>query len=120
MLDTRLTKQTIPASGVTAVAANLTATNGESIGFISAYPTGGTLPDVSNVNYAAHQNIPNMAIVPVSAEGQVTFHNTSSGSVDLIVDAFGYYTSNGSQGASSTSRFPATTRSACCSSPLPT
>ena len=119
LLDTRLTKQTIPAngsltltvegadkdaipaSGVTAVAANLTATNGKSIGFISAYPTGGTLPDVSNVNYAAHQNIPNMAIVPVGAKGQVTFHNTSSGSVDLIVDAFGYYTSNGSQGASS-------------------
>ena len=119
LLDTRQTKQTIPAngsltltvegadkdaiptSGVTAVAANLTATNGTTIGFITAYPTGGTVPDVSNVNYAAHQNIPNMAIVPVSAKGQVTFHNSGSGSVDLIVDAFGYYTSNGSSGVSS-------------------
>jgi hypothetical protein len=119
LLDTRQTKQTIPAngsltltvagadkgaipaSGVTAVAANLTATNGTSIGFISAYPTGGSVPNVSNVNYAAHQNIPNMAIVPVSSKGQITLHNTSTGSVDVIVDAFGYYTSNGSEGASS-------------------
>lgn len=96
----------LPSTGITAVAANLTVADSTSNGFITAYPAGGTMPNVSNVNYAAHQIVPNMAIVPVSSKGQVTFHNTSNGPVDLIVDAFGYYTSNGSHGTGASAYLP--------------
>ena len=84
---------TIPSTGVSAVAMNLTAVDATKNGVITAYPTGESTPTVSNVNYSASQTIANMAIVPVSSTGQVTFYNNSSGSVDLLADADGYYSS---------------------------
>lgn len=118
ILDTRnavgvRTKTSIPANGsvsisveyvgqqmgdpndiatVTAVAVNLTAINGSANGVITAYPTGQNLPTASNVNYPARTNIANMAIVPVGSGGQITFHNNSSGTVDLAADLDGYFT----------------------------
>ena len=81
----------IPSSGPTAVALNLTAVDSTENGVITAYPAGQSLPTVSNLNYSAGKTIANMAIVPVGTNGQVVFHNSSSGPVDLIADAFGYY-----------------------------
>ena len=85
---------------VTAVAVNLTAINGSANGVITAYPTGEALPTASNVNYPAHTNIADMAIVPVGTGGRITFHNNSSGTVDLAADINGYFTT--------TTGFPAT------------
>ena len=90
----------VPADDVTAVALNLTAVDSTRNGVITAYPAGETLPTVSNVNYSAGQTAANMAIVPVGTNGQVVFHNNSTGPVDLIADAFGYYTSTGAAGSS--------------------
>jgi len=86
---------------VTAVAVNLTAIDGSANGVITAYPTGETLPTASNVNYPATRNIANMAIVPVGANGEITFHNNSSGTVNLAADLYGYFTT--------TTGFPAAT-----------
>ena len=83
----------IPASGVAAVAMNLTAVSGTANGVITAYPAGQSLPTVSNLNYSANQTIANMAIVPVGTNGQIVFNNNSSGSVELLADADGYYSS---------------------------
>ena len=83
---------TIPASGVTAIAANITATNPRSNGFITAYPSGESLPNASNVNYGHNQTVANMADVPVGSDGQIVIHNTSSSSVDVVIDVSGYFT----------------------------
>ena len=81
----------IPAAGVSAVILNLTVAGPTANGFVTAYPDGETAPNASNINYFAGQNIPNLVVVPVGADGKVEFANTSSGSTDLIADVFGYF-----------------------------
>lgn len=82
----------IPASGVSAVAMNITATAPTSYGFITAYAGGTANPNTSNVNYGQGQTVPNFAITPVAADGTVSFTNSSSGTVQIIADTSGYYT----------------------------
>jgi hypothetical protein len=81
----------IPASGVSAVAVNVTATQGKDAGFITAYASGSARPGTSNLNYKPGQDIPNMVIVPVGADGMIALTNTSLGTVHLVADTFGYY-----------------------------
>ncbi|MFC1417668.1 hypothetical protein ACEZDE_13570, partial [Streptacidiphilus sp. N8-3] len=85
----------VPSSGVTAVAMNVTEVSPTKPGFITAYPDGGKLPTVSNLNFSAGQTIPNLVIVPVT-NGKVDLYNGSSGTVDLLADITGYYSANGS------------------------
>jgi hypothetical protein len=89
----------IPASGVTAVVMNVTATRTTAAGFFTVYPTGATLPLASNLNWTAGVTVPNRVIVPVGTGGKVTFHN-GAGNADLIVDAGGYFTDGSGSGAS--------------------
>lgn len=84
---------TIPKSGASAVAMNLTVADSRSIGFITAYPAGQSLPTASNVNYGSGQIVANSSIVPIGTNGQIVFHNSGSSPVDLIADATGYFTS---------------------------
>ncbi|MCX2747547.1 S8 family peptidase [Arthrobacter sp. MI7-26] len=81
----------IPATGVSAVAMNITVTAPTAAGYITAYAGGTTKPDTSNVNYGPGQTVPNFAITPVAADGTVSFTNSSSGTVHLIADTSGYY-----------------------------
>jgi hypothetical protein len=83
-----------------ALALNLTAVNGTHPGVITAYAAGtGSIPSTSNLNYLPGKPSANMAIVPVSYIGstidQIAIHNNSSGPVDIIADASGYFTSAG-------------------------
>ncbi|MFF9816993.1 peptidoglycan recognition protein [Streptomyces sp. NPDC014006] len=89
--------QGVPSSGVTAVVLNVTATNPTSSSFVSVYPDGTARTSASNLNFTARQTIPNLVIVPV-VNGKVDFYN-QWGSVDLIADITGYFTS-GTEGAS--------------------
>ncbi|MER8042299.1 N-acetylmuramoyl-L-alanine amidase [Streptomyces sp. NPDC094032] len=81
----------IPASGVTAIVINVTATNPTSSGWVSVYPSDQTRPPVSNLNFTAGLSIPNLVVVPVSPDGKVSFYN-HAGSVDLLADITGYFT----------------------------
>ena len=81
----------LPAS-YKAVVANLTVVSPTANGFLSAYPAGGTLPNVSNLNFLTNQTIPNLAIVPNSSG--VTFYNGGSGSTQLIADMAGYFSAS--------------------------
>ncbi|WP_369778085.1 hypothetical protein [Streptomyces sp. R33] len=83
----------IPAAGVTAVVLNVTATDPTTDSFVSVYPDGTTRTSASNLNFTAGQTIPNLVIVPV-VNGKVSFYN-NAGSVDLIADIAGYYTTDG-------------------------
>lgn len=80
----------VPASGVTAVALNVTATQASAGGYVTAYPSGLTRPVVSNLNLTGGQTAANMVIVPLGADGAVEFF--SSGGTHLLADVLGYYT----------------------------
>lgn len=105
-LDTRLSSGPVPGRGsvsfraagvnglpadIAAVVVNLTVTEATSFGFITAYASGAEKPNASNVNYAAGQTVPNLAVVPVGADGRVTVFNTTSGSVQLVADVSAYF-----------------------------
>jgi len=81
----------VPASGVGAVALNVTVTQTEDPtiggGFVTVYPCG-TRPDASNLNFVAGQTIPNSVIAPVSASGEVCFY--VYGTAHLLADVSGY------------------------------
>ncbi|MFI1814961.1 hypothetical protein ACH414_31955 [Streptomyces sp. NPDC020422] len=79
----------VPATDVTAVVLNVTATNPTTSTFVSVYPYGTTRTSASNLNVVAGQTVPNLVVVPVK-DGKVTFYNRA-GSVDLIADVAGYF-----------------------------
>jgi titin len=85
----------LPASGVGAVALNVTAVNGfddGGYGFVTVYPCESdstVAPNSSNLNFAGGQTIPNAVIAPVSSNGYVCF--SVYGNTDLLVDVSGYF-----------------------------
>ncbi|MBR7834964.1 S8/S53 family peptidase [Actinospica durhamensis] len=82
----------LPAS-YSALVANLTVVSPAGNGFLSAYASNGSLPNVSNLNFLTGQTIPNLAIVPSSTG--VKFYNASTtGSTQLIVDMAGFFSAN--------------------------
>lgn len=80
----------IPAS-VSAVVFNLTVTAPGSIGFVTAFASGTTRPNASNLNFVKAQTVPNLVVVPVGSDGRVSLFNRSSGSSELIADIAGYF-----------------------------
>jgi len=81
----------VPATGVSAVVVNVTVTEPTAAGWVSAFADGSALPLVSNLNFVKNQTVPNLAVVPVGADGAIRLHNGSGGTVQLVVDIFGYY-----------------------------
>jgi alpha-tubulin suppressor-like RCC1 family protein len=103
-LDTRLSGGPVGAGGVrtvdltghipasaTAVTFNLTATNPTAATFVTAFPTGASRPDVSNLNVPTGETRPNLVTVAVGADRKVSLYN-NAGSTDLLVDVTGFYT----------------------------
>jgi hypothetical protein len=88
----------VPATGAAAVVLNVTVTHTSSSGFITAYPTGSSMPLASNLNWTAGETVPNRVIVPIGTGGKVTFYN-GSGSADLLVDVNGYFTDSSASGS---------------------
>jgi hypothetical protein len=82
----------VPASGVVAVVANLTATDTTAQSFLTAWPTGQGQPNVSDLNWVSGLTIPNMAVVGLGNAGQISVF-VNSGSADVIVDVTGWYVS---------------------------
>jgi hypothetical protein len=87
-------KNGIPSANVTAVAINLTVIGGSDSGWITAYPQGTSVPGTSNIDYAPGQVIANFAIVPVGAGGGISLYNAGAGTVQLLGDVTGYFTSD--------------------------
>ncbi|MFF4293262.1 hypothetical protein ACFY0N_06335 [Streptomyces vinaceus] len=81
----------VPAKGVTAVVLNVTVTNPTEAGHLIVHPHGVARPNVSNLNYTPGQTVANLVVVPV-VDGRVVFFN-NTGSVDVIADLNGYFTS---------------------------
>ncbi|WP_329428019.1 FlgD immunoglobulin-like domain containing protein [Streptomyces sp. NBC_01268] len=86
----------IPDTGVTAVTVNVTATNPTAATYVSAYPYGTPRPATSNLNVTVGQTVANLVTVPVK-DGRITLYN-HAGSIDLLADVAGYFTSAAGQG----------------------
>jgi hypothetical protein len=79
----------VPANA-TAVVLNLTITDAQEWGFVTAYPTGQALPDASAINVERPgQTVANLVTVPLGAGGSVNLY--SYGGAHLIADVQGYF-----------------------------
>ncbi len=80
----------VPASGVSAVTLNITATNAAE-GYVTVWPAGQPMPTASVLNPTAQRTtVPNKVTVPVSGGGQINLYTLNP--TDLIADVSGYYT----------------------------
>ncbi len=72
-----------------AVALNVTATGSTTGGYLAVYPAGGARPLASNLNFSAHQTVPN-AVVVGTGGGRAVVYN-AQGTTDVIIDVVGWY-----------------------------
>ncbi len=77
----------VPADAV-AVVVNVTSTGSLADGYLTAFPCGGALPATSTVNYVRGANVPNLAFVPVAADGTLCINSYATSHV--VVDVTGY------------------------------
>jgi len=87
---TVLNRGGVPASGVGAVALNVTVAGATAAGYVTAWPTGSGRPLASNLNFVPGQLVPNMVIARVGSGGKVSLFN-SSGNTQLVVDVVGWF-----------------------------
>jgi RHS repeat-associated protein len=83
----------IPATGVAAVAVNLTSTGSTTNGYLVAHAAGGPVPASSNVNYTAGKTVATLAVVSLSTGGALAVKNfqASTATTHIIGDIAGYY-----------------------------
>jgi len=82
----------LPNAGWVAAAAvlNVTVTEGSTSGYVTAECGSGPLPTASSLNYRAHQTTSNLLVVPNCAGGVVAIYH-SAGTLEVIADLQGYY-----------------------------
>ncbi len=83
----------VPASGVSAVVLNVTATSTTGSGFTTVFPTGSVRPTASSLNYVKGQTVANQVVAKLGAGGKVSLY-TSVGA-HLVADVAGYYPTGG-------------------------
>ena len=81
----------VPATGVTGVVLNLTATGPNAAGWLSVLPSGTSFANTSNVNFIPNQTIANRVMTGLGSDGKITIRNGPS-NVDAIVDVVGWFT----------------------------
>jgi hypothetical protein len=84
----------VPATGVTGVILNVTATAPTQSSFLTVFPDGTAMPTVSNLNFTPGETIPNLVVVPVGSNGKVDIYN-HVGNTHALADVEGYFTNNG-------------------------
>ncbi|MGL5818274.1 MAG: hypothetical protein ACRCYR_11965 [Phycicoccus sp.] len=89
----------IPSSGVSAVVLNVTAVSTTATGYFTLWPSGGSRPTVSSINFPRAWTGANLVTVPVSSAGAVSLYN-SGGSAHALVDVLGWYAKDDSVRAS--------------------
>ena len=86
----------VPATGVEAVVMNLTSFRPSATGWITAWPTGISKPDVANLSYIRGDVVPNMVMCKVGADGTIEL-DPSHGDLHLIADVAGYFGADGAR-----------------------
>jgi len=80
----------VPATGVTALALNVTAVDASGAGFVTAYPSGLARPDTSTLNVVTGDTRPNATIIQPGVNGAVSYFSQSGAHV--LADVTGYFT----------------------------
>jgi hypothetical protein len=80
----------VPVSGVSSVVLNLTATQEQGSGYLTAYGDG-SRPGTSNLNFTTGRTVANLVTVPLTSAGAVNVYVGSAASVELVVDVAGYF-----------------------------
>lgn len=80
----------VPASGVEAVAVNVTGISPSAATFVSVSSADDPAPGVSNLNLGAGQIRPVLAVSRLSASGQLAVYSDAA-PVDIALDVVGYY-----------------------------
>ncbi|MDQ4069951.1 MAG: hypothetical protein M3203_10855 [Actinomycetota bacterium] len=81
----------VPASGVTAVALNVVATEASGPpSWLTVWPAGETGPIASNLNFQAGVSVPNLVIARVGSSGMVSMYN-HAGTVHVAADVQGWF-----------------------------
>jgi hypothetical protein len=86
----------VPATDVAAATLNVTATEPDFAGFVTAYPCDRDRPTASNLNFVAGQTVPNLVTVRLSAAGTLCLF--TSAPTHLIADIAAWYSINAAQG----------------------
>ena len=84
-------KDGIPASGTTAVALALTASEAPASGTVAAYADGTTLPFLISLSYARGVPVANASVAAVGKDGAIRLYNSGSRPVAVNVDLTGSY-----------------------------
>src|SRR5581483_5320022 len=80
----------VPASGVSGVVMNITAVGPTATSWLTAWPTGVTMPLAASVNFGAGQTVGNLVKVKLGTGGKVSLSN-ANGAVHVVADVVGYY-----------------------------
>jgi hypothetical protein len=87
----------VPASGASSVVMTLTATQASTSSYVQVYPTGSKpARPTSNTDIVPGQTVAALVTVPIGTNGSVQLH-VNQGSVHLIADVLGYYSTSGSR-----------------------
>lgn len=84
----------VPATGVAAVAVNVTVVSPTAAMFLTAWPAGSPRPTASNLNAPAGRTVANAVLVPVGADGRVSLF-VNAGAADVVVDVLGWFPPGG-------------------------
>jgi uncharacterized protein (DUF1501 family) len=84
----------VPAAGVTAVIANVTAVEPTTKMHFTVYPGSTPRPETSNLNGGPGRPVPNLVVMAVGSDGCIEVAN-SHGETHCLVDLFGYASTTG-------------------------
>ncbi len=84
----------VAEQGTDAVVLNVAALRPSVPGYLSVWPTGTALPDISNLNYEPGRNVPNLVLCKLGAGGSVSLF-ANAGELDVIADVVGCFTAGG-------------------------
>ncbi len=78
----------VPADGVGSAVLNVTVVARKSSGYTTVYPSGGSRPNSSNVNFSGGDTVANSVFAKVGSDGKIMLYNSSG--TDVIVDVVGW------------------------------
>ena len=84
-----LGRQGVPATGVGAVALNITVTGATAPSFLTVWPAGADRPVASSLNMVPGQTVPNLVFAKVGAGGAISVFN-GFGDVHVLADVVGW------------------------------
>ena len=84
----------LPSTGISAVVMNLTATESQALGFVTAYPTNQSRPTASVLNMSGPgETVANLVILPLGPDGKLRLYTLNG--THLLGDVMGYFTDVG-------------------------